>query len=69
MWCHLALEMKNVKLALIIFHLFSKRIFLQEGSINCVQSAGLDQWRALNQHWAASVQRYKLQVSEQQAGR
>lgn len=37
MWCHLALEMKNVKLALIIFHLFSEQIFLQEGNMCSLQ--------------------------------
>lgn len=68
-WCHLALEMKNVKLALIIFHLFSKWIFLQEGSINCVQSARWDQGRGLKQHWAACVQWYELWGREQEAGK
>lgn len=47
MWCHLALEMKNVKLALIIFHLFSEQIFLREGNINRVQSVELVQARGL----------------------
>lgn len=69
MWCHLALEMKNVKLALIIFHLFSKQIFLREGSINCVQSAGSDKWRGLNQLRAASMQWYELWVSKWEAGK
>lgn len=62
MWCHLALEMKNVKLALIIFHLFSKWNFLQEGSINCLQTAGFDQGIDLNQLQAASRQWYELWV-------
>jgi len=61
--------MKNVKLALIIFHLFSERVFLQEGSINCVRSAGLDQRRGLKQLRAASMRRCELWGREREAGK
>lgn len=69
MWCHLALEMKNVKLALIIFHLFSEQIFLQEGNINCVQSVELVQARGLKLLWAATVQQHEQWGREQEAGK
>lgn len=65
MWCHLALEMKNVKLALIIFHLFSKQIFMQDRNVNHVWSKGLGQCRGLKQLRAASMQWCDLWVSKE----